>query len=108
MVKMIGVSLIHCIKDVVEGRVALDEVGAIVSGTKLQNAAVWEDFHSTELAAAINRRDADWARAILTELRRSGRLIQMRLIDPDARVRASMIGWYDPETMELVRPCGSK
>lgn len=74
---MIGLSISFCVRDIAEGRVALEEVDKIIAGTKVANPEDWEEVLATY-------REIYWKRcsnatAIFRTLLAAGKIEQPRL-----------------------------
>jgi hypothetical protein len=76
---MIGLSLAHCVRDIVTGKVAFADVDVIYAGTHAVTEEDWEEVMSGYLAAAWWREYPNAARSVVALLRESGRIIQPRV-----------------------------
>ena len=86
----IGLSLSFCIRDIIEGKVALDEVSHIEAGTRMPD--VWAlDRVINSYRKNYWRKDPDLAEEICRKFWAEGKIQQVRLED-------------DPETGRQKRP----
>lgn len=76
---MIGYSLSGCVKDIIEGKVGIDQVDVIIAGTHCKSSRDWEglvrSYQSMYWAS-----DPEQAVGVLMKLASEGRIIQPRVI----------------------------
>ena len=77
---MIGTSLSFCIKGILEGKVALDQVDYIIARTKCRSEGDWESLIKS-YSTSYWEKDPDKARKILQRLLSEGKIIQPCLSD---------------------------
>ena len=82
MSKLIGLSLSFCVKDILAGAVAIDDVAMIVTNTAAETDDDWRALLE-HYGARYWRADPARGQAIAEALRASGRVEQPRLTDPD-------------------------
>jgi len=73
-------SLSFCVRDIAEGRVAIDDVAFLTTGTCARTPADWEEVFAT-YRSVYWRRCAQEAEAIARQLIAEGRILQPRLED---------------------------
>ena len=73
---MIGLSLSFCVRDILDGKVELDDVEKIIAGTRIHNEQDLEQVVESYMDWYWNHNPR--ALAIVAELFRSGRLEQPR------------------------------
>lgn len=81
--KKVGLSLSLCVQDIVHGRLTLDDVALIVSGTSCQTDDDWANL-VTQYRQTYWRRYESEASEALSALLSSGRIYQPRLNGKDA------------------------
>lgn len=100
----VGLSLSLCIRDILEGKVSLDEVERIVTSTKCRTPADW-----TWLLENYRReywgKDPDLGEKIARQLLAAGKIEQPRMNDPMVTsVKPKQGLWINPgETILLER-----
>jgi hypothetical protein len=104
MPKLIGLDHLDCIRDIVTGRVALDDVSFICTNARNRTEQDWV-LASKEIARVCPT-DPKWATNILSMLRREGRLFQPRLLD--SSWDGGGVSWINADTHEEYTPPRTK
>ena len=95
----IGLSLSLCVKDIIEGRVALSDVTVIVSNTAFpDDDAGWAHMF-TYHRKGYWYNNPDTARSVLAYLRANGMLIQPRLDNPHYGHKSNP-HWIDVQSID--------
>jgi hypothetical protein len=76
--KLIGLSLSFCVRDILEGKVKLEDVHEICSGTAIAYKKTW-DVVMMSYRMLYWRKNPDQGQRIAEHLRRLGKLWQPRL-----------------------------
>lgn len=98
--KMVGLSLSHCIKDIIEGKVLIDNIARIVSGTAARDEEEWTKLVDN-YCRDVWHKDPIWARAAVTLLRREGRIEQMRLTRHETMVPSLDAGHWIEQDVQI-------
>jgi hypothetical protein len=80
MAKFVGLSVSFCIRDIVEGDVAEDDVKFIVAGTRIRNTEEYESVVES-YSEYYWKEHVEEARAVFKRLWDAGKIIQPRLLD---------------------------
>jgi len=89
---MIGLSLSLCVKDVLDGRVAEEDVSLVVTGTRAVTPWGWRQLLD-------GYRDLYWSRtpdaaeALVERWRAAGKVFEVRAFDPEAEVNIAEGYW---------------
>jgi hypothetical protein len=107
---MIGLSLSRCIKDVIEGRMRVETIDRLVTGTRCVTEADWTECLNG-YAQSYWRVNPQWAIRIVRSLRELGRIEQPRCSGRDPAYVAPGKHWITgpTETLQTIRqalrPC---
>ena len=74
---MIGLSLSFCIQDVIEGRMPVEAIDSLITGTMAETVEEWQELLD-RYCAVYWRKDPVRARRIVTALRALGKIDQPR------------------------------
>lgn len=92
---MIGLSLSNCIKDVLDGKVALSDIELIVAGTCAGNLELFQEVLSGYTESYWREAPEEGVRIAL-ELYHAGKVCQPRLANANHfPVRANRVNWVE-------------
>ena len=97
---MLGTSLSLCVQDIIRGKILIDDVEKIYSGTKFETVEQ-AIAHYTEPGSYWGN-SKEKATRICRELWDSGRIVQIRLTHPDNFAPFCGQRWYENQA-ELIR-----
>jgi hypothetical protein len=85
---LIGLSLSFCVADIINGRVDIDDVSFIISGTHIRNAEELSDVLDT------------YTRYYWKDLPQLGRFVATRLYEEGKIIQPRLLGYGVPNTAE--------
>ena len=94
--KYIGLSLSFCVRDIIEGKIAIEDVALIIAGTYAKGEASWKGLLD-QYSETYWQNDPDGAKEVANTLLFTSRIFQPRVAGCDPIKSAAAFLWVEAD-----------